>query len=46
MKGHSRNRDDGRTVHMRVVKAVEKVDGAGSRRADADAKLAGVFGEA
>ena len=46
MKRHSRNCDDGRTVHMGVVKTIEKVDGAGARGADADAKLARVFGKA
>ena len=45
VEGHAGNRDDRRSVHMRVIEAVEKVDGAGSSRADADAEPAGMFGE-
>ena len=45
VEGHAGNRDDRRSVHVRVIEAVKKVDGAGSSRADADAELAGMFGE-
>jgi hypothetical protein len=45
VEGHAGNCDDRRAIHMRVIEAVQKVDGAGSCRAHADAKLAGVLGE-
>jgi hypothetical protein len=46
MKGHAGNRDNRRAVHVRVIQAVEEVDDARPRGADAEAKLAGVLGKA
>ena len=46
MERHAGNRDNRRAIHVRVIQAVEKVDGAGARGADTDAKLAGVLGKA
>jgi hypothetical protein len=46
MKGHPGNRDNRRSIHVRVVKAVEKANRAGACGADADAELASVFREA
>jgi hypothetical protein len=46
MKGHARDRDNRRAIHVCVVKTVEKVDGAGTRGADTHAQLTCVFREA